>query len=99
MSGMPDLFLWDPIRKISLFSEVKGPNDKLAEHQKIWIDALNQAGAAVEVCHVVERNPKPKRNAKVATKRKKSNIESEDDHDVSHITKNDANAVIPRLSS
>jgi len=42
------------------FVEVKGPNDKLQENQKMWIDALLGAGAEVDVCRVVDINEAPK---------------------------------------
>ncbi|KAG2363435.1 hypothetical protein BDR07DRAFT_1483688 [Suillus spraguei] len=36
------------------FVEVKGPGDTLQENQKLWIDVLLRAGAAVELCSVHE---------------------------------------------
>lgn len=34
--------------------EVKGPNDKLSDKQRVWIDILAKCGADVEVCYVTE---------------------------------------------
>ncbi|ORX70821.1 hypothetical protein DL89DRAFT_292417 [Linderina pennispora] len=39
-AGFPDLCLWKPGTNEFLFAEVKGPNDKLSENQKDWIDIL-----------------------------------------------------------
>jgi Fanconi-associated nuclease 1 len=51
-----------------LFSEVKGPGDRLSDKQTIWIDLLNACGAQVELCHVVDRGddeqPAPKKKGK-----------------------------------
>ncbi|GAA5933114.1 fanconi-associated nuclease 1 [Sporobolomyces koalae] len=52
--GIPDLCLWNPAEAVVLFSEVKGPGDKLSETQKVWIDVLQSAGVGVELCLVVE---------------------------------------------
>lgn len=56
-SGFPDLLLWDPIKKIAKFSEVKSPRDKLSEKQILWIDVLSKAGADIEVFYVKEKLP------------------------------------------
>ncbi|GAA5975476.1 hypothetical protein JCM21900_005738, partial [Sporobolomyces salmonicolor] len=45
--------LWNPTTATVLFSEIKGPGDKLSETQKVWIDVLLSAGVGVEVCRVV----------------------------------------------
>ncbi|GAA5911667.1 fanconi-associated nuclease 1 [Sporobolomyces salmoneus] len=52
--GIPDLCLWNPSTSSVLFSEVKGPGDKLSETQKVWIEVLLSSGVGVEVCRVVE---------------------------------------------
>ncbi|KAJ8594289.1 hypothetical protein M405DRAFT_918147 [Rhizopogon salebrosus TDB-379] len=54
-SGGPDLFLWNADSGDCKFVEVKGPGDNLQENQKIWIDVLLRAQAAVEVCWVFEQ--------------------------------------------
>lgn len=46
--------LWNPSTSSVLFSEIKGPGDKLSETQKVWIDVLLSSGVGVEVCRVVE---------------------------------------------
>lgn len=50
--GMPDLCCWNFEKKQCLFSEVKGPRDKLSKTQQVWIETLTGFGIQVEVCHV-----------------------------------------------
>ncbi|KAL7751130.1 hypothetical protein RI367_003334 [Sorochytrium milnesiophthora] len=79
-SGMPDLCLWrrlDPQNTAVLFSEVKGPGDKLSEKQELWIDVLLRAGVDVDVCLVRDvadqENEKPaKRSPSLAERSRKS---------------------------
>jgi Fanconi-associated nuclease 1 len=56
--GMPDLCLWkySDEEKRCLFSEVKGPGDRLSETQENWIDFLAGLGGTLEVelCHLRE---------------------------------------------
>jgi fanconi-associated nuclease 1 len=56
--GMPDLCLWKytESEKKCLFSEVKGPGDRLSETQENWIDFLAGLGGSLEVelCHLRE---------------------------------------------
>ncbi|OJA16026.1 hypothetical protein AZE42_04282 [Rhizopogon vesiculosus] len=54
-SGGPDLFVWNADTGDCKFVEVKGPGDNLQENQKVWIDVLLRAQAAVEVCLVCEK--------------------------------------------
>ncbi|KAG1858038.1 hypothetical protein DFJ58DRAFT_726755 [Suillus subalutaceus] len=54
-SGGPDLFVWNADTGKCKFIEVKGPGDTLQENQKLWIDVLLRAGAAVELCSVYEQ--------------------------------------------
>jgi Fanconi-associated nuclease 1 len=55
---MPDLCLWrySHNQKRCLFSEVKGPGDRLSETQENWIDFLAGLGGTLEVelCHLRE---------------------------------------------
>lgn len=55
---MPDLCLWKytDSEKRCLFSEVKGPGDRLSETQENWIDFLAGLGGSLEVelCHLRE---------------------------------------------
>jgi VRR-NUC domain len=55
---MPDLCLWKytDTEKKCLFSEVKGPGDRLSETQENWIDFLTGLGGILEVelCHLRE---------------------------------------------
>jgi VRR-NUC domain len=55
---MPDLCLWkySETEKRCLFSEVKGPGDRLSETQENWIDFLAGLGGTVgvELCRVHE---------------------------------------------
>jgi len=53
--GMPDLFLWDPVKKQVTFSEVKSENDRLSDTQRLWIHVLTGAGIRVELCNAVAR--------------------------------------------
>jgi Fanconi-associated nuclease 1 len=53
--GIPDLFLWDPLRKEVLFSEVKSENDKLSDTQRLWIHVLTSSGIKVHLCNAVAR--------------------------------------------
>jgi Fanconi-associated nuclease 1 len=53
--GIPDLFLWDPVKKEVLFSEVKSENDRLSDTQRLWIHVLTGAGIRVELCNAVAR--------------------------------------------
>lgn len=53
--GMPDLFLWDPVKKLVVFSEVKSENDRLSDTQRLWIHVLTGAGIRVELCNAVAR--------------------------------------------
>ncbi|CEP13314.1 hypothetical protein [Parasitella parasitica] len=50
--GIPDLCCWNYEKKQCLFSEVKGPRDKLSKTQQIWLEALSGFGLQAEVCHV-----------------------------------------------
>lgn len=43
------------------FVEVKGPRDRLADKQRLWLNILVQAGVQAEVCHVYEEKPKKRR--------------------------------------
>jgi hypothetical protein len=55
---MPDLCLWKfgEGEKRCLFSEVKGPGDRLSETQEGWIDFLAGLGGTLEIelCHLKE---------------------------------------------
>lgn len=51
-SGFPDLILWNTEKNYALFSEVKGPRDRLSDKQKFWLNMLISFGANAEVCHV-----------------------------------------------
>lgn len=57
-SGMPDLLLWKitpseyEIKYDILFSEVKGPRDRLSAKQYLWIHRMLEANIPVEVLHV-----------------------------------------------
>lgn len=61
-SGFPDLCVWRYADKHICFAEVKGPNDRLSEKQKVWIDVLLRAGLSVELALVEEANA-PKRRS------------------------------------
>ncbi|KAI0314652.1 VRR-NUC domain-containing protein [Amylostereum chailletii] len=80
-SGMPDLFLWDFKKKHCKLVEVKSPNDKLQENQKVWIDVLHRAEVDIEVCCVGLPEPKATKG-RVARKKRAAALpepESEDE--------------------
>lgn len=52
------LSVWNIDEKKCRLVEVKSPNDRLSETQKVWISVLLSARIDVEVCHVVD-NPQP----------------------------------------
>ncbi|KAL7265800.1 hypothetical protein RUND412_011673, partial [Rhizina undulata] len=56
VSGIPDLFLWNPEKKECMFSEVKSENDRLSDTQRLWIHVLSSAGVKVELCAAVVKN-------------------------------------------
>lgn len=56
--GMPDLFMWDPVGKTVVFSEVKSENDRLSDTQRLWIHVLTGAGVRVDLCNAVAREVK-----------------------------------------
>lgn len=70
--GVPDLIIWNYKKRDARFVEVKSPNDKLMETQKIWIDTLLSAGAQVELCHVEELQDKKRRITKKEEKNEKA---------------------------
>ena len=49
---MPDLLLWNVNTCKAKLSEVKGPRDRLSEHQRAWINALIDAEVDAEVLKV-----------------------------------------------
>lgn len=53
--GIPDLFLWNVEEKEVMFVEVKSPNDRLSDTQRLWIHILTGAGIRVELCNAVAR--------------------------------------------
>ncbi|CAA7270985.1 unnamed protein product [Cyclocybe aegerita] len=63
-SGAPDLFVWNIKERDCKFVEVKGPGDTPQENQKLWFDSLCRAGAAVEICKVVDINAPPPKGKK-----------------------------------
>ncbi|XP_071794297.1 fanconi-associated nuclease 1-like [Asterias amurensis] len=50
--GMPDLTMWSPESGKFKLVEVKGPGDRLAQKQILWIDFFLSLGVEAEVCHV-----------------------------------------------
>lgn len=46
------------------FSEVKGPSDRLSDHQRVWIDFFMRVGIAVDVCLVRTEVDKNNNNSK-----------------------------------
>ncbi|KAF8514069.1 VRR-NUC domain-containing protein [Gautieria morchelliformis] len=58
--GVPDLLVWNIETRECRFVEVKSPNDKLQENQKVWIDVLIGSDTLVDLCHVIEKGEKGK---------------------------------------
>ncbi len=50
--GMPDLVLFDTARCRYQLIEVKGPGDRLQDHQRLWIETMLHAGLPVSVAEV-----------------------------------------------
>lgn len=85
-SGVPDLIVWNTVADAAgekegkcRLVEVKSPNDRLSETQKVWISVLLSAGIDVEVCHVAEASTDSRINTKskvaaVATSSKKRKL-------------------------
>src|SRR5699024_1183227 len=55
-SGMPDLFRWWPHTARYEWIEVKGPGDRLQDHQRLWLDFLHRHRMPVRVVHVQWEN-------------------------------------------
>jgi hypothetical protein len=51
--GMPDLILFDQYQRSYELIEVKGPGDRLQDHQRLWIESMLKAGLPVSVAEVV----------------------------------------------
>lgn len=58
--------------------EVKGPGDSLRPTQCVWIDVLQSAGVAVEVCRVDEEGTAEARREKEAEKQRKRKEKAEE---------------------
>ena len=50
--GLPDLIALNPQMRTYQLIEVKGPGDRLQDHQRLWLNALHAQGVTVSVCHV-----------------------------------------------
>lgn len=50
-SGFPDLICFDADGHVRLI-EVKGPGDRLQDHQRLWLEYFIELGMDVSVCHV-----------------------------------------------
>lgn len=64
VGGIGDLCLWRPETHECMFVEVKGPGDRLSETQIAWLDQMSLAGIRVELCHVIESDPRSKDTVK-----------------------------------
>lgn len=51
--GLPDLIVFDQEAGQYELIEVKGPGDRLQDHQRLWLEYLHAHGVSVAVCHVV----------------------------------------------
>lgn len=50
LAGVPDLFIPEPINYFGLFIEMKSPDGKLSENQKLLFPQLRDRGYRVEIC-------------------------------------------------
>lgn len=50
--GLPDLIAFNQQVGTYQLIEVKGPGDRLQDHQRLWLNALQARGVSVSVCHV-----------------------------------------------
>jgi hypothetical protein len=50
--GMPDLILFDQKKAAYQLVEVKGPGDRLQDHQRLWIEKMLEAGLPVSVAEI-----------------------------------------------
>ncbi|MBV0933589.1 VRR-NUC domain-containing protein [Marinobacterium weihaiense] len=50
--GMPDLLCLQPARHTYRLIEVKGPKDRLQDHQRLWLEFFIEQGIPANVCHV-----------------------------------------------
>lgn len=66
-SGFPDLLLWRMHDRQVRIVEVKSPNDRLSENQKVWIDVLLCAGVPVDLAKVETACAPPRRRARSAS--------------------------------
>jgi fanconi-associated nuclease 1 len=86
--GVPDLILWHVKDRSAKFVEVKSPNDRPSEKQKVcavfgltlhtlntsqtWIDAMVRAGINVEICNVFDPNDEADSKEKKDAKKRRS---------------------------
>ncbi len=50
--GMPDLICFDSKRKTYQLIEVKGPGDRLQDHQRLWLEFFMDTGIPATLCQV-----------------------------------------------
>lgn len=50
--GLPDLVQFDTARGSYELIEVKGPGDRLQDHQRLWLEFFAEHGIRARVCHV-----------------------------------------------
>ena len=50
--GLPDLIALNRHARTYRLIEVKGPGDRLQDHQRLWLNALHAQNISVSVCHV-----------------------------------------------
>lgn len=64
-SGLPDLVLFKSYENENLVKlvEVKGPGDRLMDHQKVWLEYLFDLGLDVELCLVSGLSPDKEKKA------------------------------------
>lgn len=50
--GLPDLVVFNPETSSYRFVEVKAPNDRLQDHQRLWLENMQREGIPAEVVYV-----------------------------------------------
>lgn len=50
--GLPDLICFEPEQRRYQLIEVKGPNDRLQDHQRLWLEFFHAEGLPARLCQV-----------------------------------------------
>ncbi len=61
--GLPDLVVFNPKQRSYRFVEVKAPNDRLQDHQRLWLEQMQRDGIPAEVLYVQWKDQAEPRSA------------------------------------